>query len=1295
MMRKSYLFLALFIMHSLLWSQKKDITIQWNSENTTSSSALATAVEEDRVTNALSSIGLKLTKEESSFYTQWQDSRAADPATARIANIRYGNVSNRELALIDETKLPTEVQFQLKSAVARGIIYTAAFISPIIKVNGAYRKVLSFTVTYNYRSSSRNFNKVPITSSVLSSGNWYKFKIEKTGIHRLSQSFLNDLGLNTSGVDPRNIKIYGHGGKPLPLLNRLNTDYDLPEVAIKILGEEDGSFDSGDAILFYGISHLGYDPENDTNLNPYSDETYYYITVSDSPGLRVQPMVEPTSSANVTISEFYDYQYHEIDDFSPAKVGRRWYGNRFDIESEQSYEFTFANVVPGSMSQVRVRAAAAGENITSMSISINSTSVNPIDFGAIGSVTLLREGTFEGEIPVSGETVTVDLTYNNNGNPSSVGYLDYISVEALRRLEGVGSQLEFQYQEAATSSGVAEYVIGNAAQFTEVWDITNSKNISSKTNDGTNPTFSFKANLGEARNYIAVHQSDFYEPLPANNSVVGNQDIKGTIFSTSNSNFQDIDYLIVTAPFLIQPALRLANHHKLTNGLNVKVITTDKIYEEFSSGKQDISAIRNLVKYIYDNASSPDKRLKYVCFFGDTSVDYKNRLSGNNNIVPTFHTLSSTSTSNSFMSDDFFANMDPNEGTIGDDTLDENGNSLADIDLVDIAVGRILADEVSLANAMVDKVINYDAKVSYGNWRNNLVLVSDDVDVIWEYNRLELTLDAIGDQITAEKPYINVKKIHMDAFQQETSAGGDRYPKVNEEVVNAIEVGALIVNYFGHGGEDGLAKEFIYTQQTARNLQNKNRYPCIVTVTCEFTKFDNPLRITAGELTYWNRNGGAVSLITTTRSIGVELGVDFNEILAVELFGIGRIIPVPPAEALRRSKNQIGVGDDLRRVIFYIGDPAMSLAFPKQSARITTLNGNPVAQQLDTLKALSRVKMGGEVLDESGNVLTGYNGTLEAKVFDKDVIRQTLGNDGVEQSNGELAIMEFVTLGEILFNGQASVTNGQFEFEFVVPRDTQIPVGNGKVSLYSEKADEFEDQTGFNLDILVGGLNENAPEDNQGPTIQLFMNDESFVTGGITNDSPLLIAKLEDENGINTSSGIGHDIVAILDGDETNPFIINEYYQAEVDDFTRGKANYKLRNLEEGLHTLTLKAWDVYNNSSTADIQFVVFGNDKLEIRRVLNYPNPFVNYTEFWFEHNRPMELLEVQVQIFTVTGKVVKTINQTVMTDGSQSREILWDGLDDFGQKIGKGVYVYKLTVKSNAANQQVEKYEKLVIL
>ena len=1159
-------------------------------------------------------------------------------------------------------------------------------LTPIVKVNGQIQKITSFNVQYDYDQNRQFGNRITITNSVLATGNWYKFKINETGIHSIDKNFLDDIGFNTDGVDPRTIKIYGHGGQSLPLLNSLNNDlFDLPETSIQVIGEADGSFDSGDRILFYATSTLGWVEENDSNINPYSDESFYYITSGGNNGLRVQPMNEPTGSG-IQITTFNDYKFIENDEESPAKVGRSWFGNRFDIENDQTFELNFPNIVPGSTMEMEYRVASASENITSMAISVNGAPLNPVTFSAINEPTLLSVAPSINadpvQIPASGDVVTINMLYNNGNNPSSKGYLDFIRINALRQLIGTDGQLQFRNNSVATQSGVGEYIIGNASQFSQVWDITNPRNITSKQNESNAGNFSFKTTLGEIREYVAINPSDYLQPVEIGSSMVANQNLKGTIFKDASGNFKDLDYLIITAPFLIQPALRLADHHRNIRGTNVKVVTTDKIYQEFSSGKQDIGAIRNFIRYVYENASSPDKRVKYINFFGDTSVDYKDRIPGNNNIVPTFHTRESISTFASYMSDDFFGMMDQNEG------------GMASSERLDIALGRMLADEVGLANSLVDKIIAYEAKASYGNWRNNILMVSDDADNTTDRS-LQLTLNDLADNITEAKPFVNVKKIHMDAFEQQTSAGGNRYPQVNDIVKNDIEVGALIVNYFGHGGEDGLAKEFIFTKETAQTLRNENRWPLIVTVTCEFTKFDLPTRITAGELTYWNKNGGAISLITTTRSITITTGELLNIFLADEIFGFGQDIPDLPAEGLRKSKNEINSSN--RRVVFYVGDPAMPLAFPKKDIRLTTINGVPITQSNTVLQGLSYAKLGGQVVTPSGALDPTYNGVVEVKLFDKRQERQTLGNDGTQNSDGSLVILNFTTLGEILFNGQATVRNGLFEVDFIVPQDVQIPVGNGKVSFYAQKENILLDNNGYNLDVQVGGLNPNAGTDTTGPIIQLFMNDESFVSGGITNDSPNLIAKLQDGNGINTASGIGHDIVAILDGDEANPFKLNDYYQADVDDYTNGTTAYKLRDLEDGLHTITLKAWDTYNNSSTAELQFIVAGDGDLTLDRVLNYPNPFVNYTEFWFNHNRSEDpFLDVQVQIFTVTGKVVKTISGSYPTNGGNLiREITWDGRDDFGDRIGKGVYVYKITVKSPLTNQQTEKIEKLVIL
>jgi hypothetical protein len=419
-----------------------------------------------------------------------------------------------------------------------------------------------------------------------------------------------------------------------------------------------------------------------------------------------------------------------------------------------------------------------------------------------------------------------------------------------------------------------------------------------------------------------------------------------------------------------------------------------------------------------------------------------------------------------------------------------------------------------------------------------------------------------------------------------------------------------------------------------------------------------------------------------------------NNLFSEDLYAFGSNNYPSIAEALRLTK--LSTGSDNRRVVFYIGDPALKLAIPKPKIVLTKVNDVPTNLPLPVLQALSLTKITGEVRDENDGLLSGYNGDLAVQIFDKDINRATLGNNGVTDSNG-LVVMNFTTLGETVFRGNASVVNGQFEFSFVVPQDIRIPVGNGKISFYAKRdAPNLDNQTGYDRSIQIGGVNANPLTDTNPPTVRLHMNDEGFVSGGITNCSPILLAFLTDENGINTASGIGHDIVAILDGDESNPYVLNEYYETENDDYTRGYVRFPFRDLAPGMHTILFKAWDVYNNLITTEIQFnAICSSEGLQLEKVLNYPNPFVNYTEFWFTHNMPFELLDVQVQILTVSGKLVKTINQQVTTEGFLCREITWDGRDDFGDKLGKGVYVYKIKVRSTTTGKSVEKYEKLVIL
>jgi hypothetical protein len=1200
-----------------------------------------------------------------------------------LTNIRY------EDATVDELKGVESFQTDFESKVsinrARNNRYLTVSFNPYVRQDGVVKRVVGYTLQSTSQRpdfNKSNFNTQGIQNSVLANGNWYKFYVEETGVYRLTYAFLSQLGLNLSGINSDQIKIYSHGGAMLPLLNAENLHYDPPQLPLQVFDGNDGQFDPGDFVLLYAESTIGWNEESQTHINAYADRAFYYATLNNDLPNRIPTLQNLTATPSEVITSYDDFKFYEVDETSLSLVGRRWFGDRFDIETERTYEFDFNNIIPTEPLTYQMEFGAISSVSSVFGISINGAEVNSAFIGPNGDSLPSNGSGVTSQTTVSSDEVSVTLNYNKNGNPGARGFLDYIRLGAKCELRADGEQFIFQNLDISNTTTVVEYQIDNATNISQVWKIDDLTSISAYQNTEGNASFSVITNHNSDSKFLAISPDDYFTPsILQSDRVVENQNLKGTIFNDAQGNFQDVDYIILTRSDFLSHANRLADLRRNANAFNVKVVGLENVYTEFSSGKQDITAIRNFMKYIYDNASSEDNRIKYLCLLGDTSVDYKNRLQGNNNIVPTYQSLGSFSTTrSSFMSDDFYTLMDANEGR------------MTNSDKMDFAVGRIVVDTQEEAKQAIDKIVEYESRASYDDWRNDFILISDDVDENWEHQSIQVNLDNLGDDISLNKPNINVIKIHSDAYQQQTSAGGNRYPTVNKEINERTELGATVINYFGHGGEEGLAQERIVTQSSVQSWQNPNRYNVFLTITCEFTRFDNPLRISAGELAYRNPDGGPVSMITTTRAITVTDGVDFNQEMAPFLFDYAEN-QITVGEAVRLAKNELSSNG--RRIVFYIGDPALRIPFPEPNIRLTRVNDIPVSAFNDTLKALSKNKFSGEIIDDAGNKITNYNGVLSATLFDKRIERSTLANDGTRSNQGELLIMDFTTLGEILFRGQASVTNGEFEFEFVLPKDTRIPVDNGRVSLYAVRNNVLEDQSGFSNEILIGDIDENAPQDNQGPIIQLFMNEESFVDGEITDDSPFLLANLQDDSGINTAGGIGHDIVAILDGDEANPIILNEFYEAEVDDFTRGEVMYKLRDLEDGLHTISFKAWDTYNNSSTAEITFRVANNEGLDISRVLNYPNPFVDYTEFWFHHNQPFQPLNVQVQVFTVTGKVVWTHNETITTDSFLAREITWDGRDDFGDQIGKGVYIYKLTVESPTINKKIEKFEKLVKL
>ena len=1267
----------LFFNFSFLFGQSKSFKVEWSEDK-----QLVIGGKNFLIPNAENFNENFIIGQDFKLVNQWEEFNDINEESVEIFDIKYSDFNISQYPVLSNILFKNNIEVKLKTSKSREKSFSYLEFSPILKINENYKIVNSFKLKYSY-DNLKNISAIQSQNSVMAVGSWYQFYIDQTGVYKIDKSFLDQLGINTNSIDPRKIRIFGHGGEMLPMNNTENFMLDPIENAIQVNGEEDGIFDNDDYIIFFAKGPDNYNSESDTHLNLYEEKTSYFISIGSDNGLRVDSYTEPDQPVDLIIDNYTNYQFHEIDEYNIAQIGRRWFGDRFDFESNKTFSFTFDNLIVSEPIDFKVSAAATSEVSTSMSININGSNTSTLYFGSIGDPILASGANYNSEIYSNSSTINVSLNYNNSGNPASTAFLDYISLEATCDLIYSGDQLIFQNNNINSLPSVVEYQIGSNQNIYNVWDVSDISNISEVSNSIEN-NFSFKSNFSSENKFIAFSESNFLIPTIESNSFVENQNIKQTIFSDFQGNLSAPDYVIIARQDMLFQAERLAQINREKNNLNVKVIELQKIYNEFGSGNQDISAIRNFIRYIYHNQNNGNN-LKYLCLFGDASFDYKQRIPNNTNIIPSWLSLNSFSLSSSFISDDFYGMMDLNEGT------------MSNSDKLDIAVGRILADNSQRSIVLVDKIESYYSAESFGDWRNKVIVISDDVDEPWE-NIIQSTSNEIADLISENKPFINTKKILIDSYEQQTSSGGERYPEVNSEILNGIRQGAIVINYFGHGGEDGIARERIFDKINAAAVKNPNRLNCFVSVTCEFTKFDNPNRETAGEFLYWNKDGGSVALITTTRQIFVSVGVEFNITLEQYLFSFGSDNYPSIAESLRLTKNDPAISStNQRRLVFFIGDPAMKLAIPEKEIRISKINGVDINNFQEPIKGLDLVNVEGQVYDKNGLFLENYSGILTSTVYDKNISRTTLANDNTTDGNGNLILLDFEILGEVLFRGKSSVENGEFQFSFVVPKDVRMEIDSGKFSFYANETSSNSDKSGYNSSIQIGGVNEDAEEDNIGPEIQIFLNDESFVSGGITGESPNLIVKLSDNNGINTSSGVGHDILATVDSDDINAIILNNYYVADIDDYKNGTVNYQLDNLQPGQHTLKIKAWDVYNNSSISEVDFMVFNeNEKLVLDNVLNYPNPFIDFTEFWFNHNSS-SLLDVKIEIFTISGRLVKTIigNTNFSGDSNFSRDFIWDGRDDFGDKVAKGVYVYKLSVRSELTNKQTSKIEKLVIL
>lgn len=1219
----------------------------------------------------------------------------------KLDNIVTRELSAKELDDISQFKHFITSEFEITYSVGKSGLEKLVYARIIpIRFNeqiNKYEFLESYTPFWNKQESNskvaalQNNKKTTVTSSVLASGNWYKIGVTQEGVYKINKSFLTSLGIDVSSINPQNIRIYGNGGKLMPEKNSAFRHDDLIENAITVIGENDGVFDTDDYILFYGQSTdewkniPGSKMPFDRQIHYFSDTSFYFITTDLGAGKRVLSQNSLPNTPNITTSTQDYFGFHELNAVNVVKSGREFYGEKFDLTTLYSFPFTIPDAVVGDSVYVRAGVLSRSNQISNYAVNFNNgaftfTCLSTNTSSYLADVGYYGEGTKGGLLGSAFLSISVSKT-----TAAATGWLDKVVFNCRRNL--VFNQSQFNFRDRRTAVGpnsYAKYLLtNNNGQIPLIWDVTDPLNVKEQLFNTNSNILDFTASSDSLKEYCIFTQTQAY--LPKSYGLIPNQNLHAIM---------QADFVIVTHPLFLSEAQRIANIHQIYDTLTYAIATTQQVYNEFSSGTPDIGGIRDFVKMLYKRPSDPKLATKYLLLLGDGS--YKNKDingSGNTALIPTYETPNSSSYINSFVTDDYFALMDDNEGDMAIDGPD----------LVDIGVGRFPVKNKAEAVAVTNKVENYykrnfnfdanaiessciTAENDYpqGEWRNWLCFVADDEDNNEHINQANSLANKV---FNSDKNY-NVDKIFLDAYFQSSTPGGDRYPDANNDLNRRMEKGALIVNYTGHGGELGLAEERIVEVPQILNWKNKNNLPLMVTATCEFSRFDDPDRTSAGEYCLLNEQGGAIALMTTVRLAFSG----FNYFLNNAFYNYA-LSPLPNGkmphigDIYKLTKREIGTNEQYRNFVV-LGDPALRLSYPEQKVFTSTINSQAITStSSDTLKALALVNVTGYVGDKNGNKFTNFNGVVYPTVFDKEATIYTLGNDA--GSN----VVPFNLQKNIIYKGKSEVINGEFSFSFLVPKDITYNFGKGKISYYAHNG--VNDANGFYDKVVIGGSNPNAVPDNQGPIVSLYMNDKKFVSGGTTNENPKIYAEITDVSGINTiGTGIGHDVVAILDENSSKPIILNDYYVSDLNTYQSGKIRYPLNELSEGNHTLSLKVWDVQNNSTSSFTDFVVSNQADLALTHVLNYPNPFTSKTKFFIEHNQCCVSLRVLIQVYTISGKVVKSISKTINNEGFRFDGIEWDGKDEYGDKLARGVYIYRVSV-TDGAKKKADKIEKLVIL
>ena len=1201
-----------------------------------------------------------------------------------ISNISY----SLNVPLPQDAQKGDPANFQVSIGLDRkrpfAIVRIPAFVAD---ASGSVKQVSAFSLSFdeqptvNLNPAAKNTD---VGQSVLATGTWFKVGVPSSGFFKIDNTVITALGLNPANVNPANVRVFGNGGSMLSEDNSVPRASDLIENAVILNGNGDNVFDNGESVIFYAKGPMGWNKDSVNQKfthvkNLYSDTAYYFITTDKGASLKAsqQPAL---SSGNVNVNTFNYYDAHEVDLYNPASLGKNWYGEIFNATAGNSQTFTFDIGAPIASVNYAVSFAsnsAVGGCTYDVELNGANSSHGVFNNGSTGD-NMINLGEVSGSGANGAQVATFKITFTPVDG-SGVGYLNYIEINGRRNLTISSDQLTFRDWQSVAPGNVAVYQLSGANSNTRVYDITDPQNpvLMSGTLSGT--TYTFIQDARKLHEFAALNSTNIPTPKFVGN--VANQNLHGT---------QLVDLIVVAHPDFVSQANQVADYHINKDGMKTVVATTTQIYNEFSSGSQDISAIRDFARMFYKRAGTDTTKMpKYLLLFGGASYDYKNRVPNNSNFVPVFESAESISGIWSISSDDFYGFLDDSENI--------ETHSATKLNVLDISVGRLPARSVDDATNLANKILNYASPASLGPWRIHTTIVADkgcagNNKYDDAGNHLEDGEAAATTIRNAGYNLYNVEKVYLDAMPFVSTPAGARCPTANAALNEQVFKGTFLINYNGHGNPQVWSGARILTQDDFNKWNNTNALPFMITATCDFGQFDHPQFVSAAEQLVLRKGGGTIAILTTTQAVYAFYNRKINtQYLSDQFVNSVSQSRRTLGDAYKTGKNKtFFVSSDYGEIVNFrkfslLGDPALYPDFPRYKVMIDDVTDGYTQMPADTIKALGAYNITGKVVDDNGNTLSGFNGLASISFYDKTRTVSTITGctDTYQVQNN------------VIYKGRVSVTNGLFSFSFITPKDINYYFGLGKISTYAQSDDGVTDAAGADTSVKVGGFSDHPVVSNEPPVVKAYINDSLFLNGGITGNNTSLYATLYAKTGINVSGNeVGHDLTAVLDDNQETPYILNEYYETAPNTYQRGYVSFPINGLADGKHTIKVKAWDVNNNSGEGSVEFVVIDGKVVDIRQLANYPNPFTNTTNFIFEHNHPDEELTVKLFIYNTAGGLVKNMEQVFTPVGSRSSEISWDGTDNNGSRLPSGVYVYRLNISTKDGFNS-SAYQKLVIV